>query len=169
MSVSLLVLSSGISFFLLAAVFYRVGLPGLVAAMLAGPLLALLFNFVVHFGFSRPVLAPNWKAFSLPHADRLIRTGLLFFVLQALTLLALSVDNLIIAAKGGDMQAARLLIERAIPTLRAAEATVTLDLPEDAPLSEQGSAILRAVADGRVDHASLTCAQPIRFQSDVTV
>jgi hypothetical protein len=60
------------------------------------------------------------------------------------------VDNLIAAAKGGDMQAARLLIERAIPTLRAEEARVTLDLPEDAPLSEQGAAILRAVADGRI-------------------
>ena len=60
------------------------------------------------------------------------------------------VDNLITAAKGGDMQAARLLIERAIPTLRAEEARVTLDLPDDAPLSEQGAAILRAVADGRI-------------------
>lgn len=60
------------------------------------------------------------------------------------------VDNLIEAAKGGDMQAARLLIERAIPTLRAEEARVTLDLPDDAPLSEQGTAILRAVADGRI-------------------
>lgn len=60
------------------------------------------------------------------------------------------VDNLIEAAKGGDMQAARLLIERAIPTLRAEEALVTLDLPQDAPLSEQGAAILRAVADGLI-------------------
>lgn len=60
------------------------------------------------------------------------------------------VDNLIDAAKGGDMQAARLLIERAIPTLRAEEARVTLDLPDNAPLSEQGAAILCAVADGRI-------------------
>ncbi|AMP69846.1 hypothetical protein UW163_10335 [Ralstonia solanacearum] len=48
------------------------------------------------------------------------------------------------------MMAARMLIERAIPTLRAEESRVTLDLPDDAPLSDRGAAILRAVADGRI-------------------
>jgi Family of unknown function (DUF5681) len=60
------------------------------------------------------------------------------------------VDQLITAAKAGDMQAARILIERAIPTLRPEEARVLVALPEDAPLSEQGAAVLRAVADGHI-------------------
>lgn len=50
-------------------------------------------------------------------------------------------------AREGDMQAARLLIERTLPPIRAAESAVALDLPPGT-LTDQGRAILSAVAAG---------------------
>ena len=50
-------------------------------------------------------------------------------------------------ALDGDTGAARLLLERAIAPLKAAEQPETLALP-DGTLTEQGRAVLRAVADG---------------------
>lgn len=51
-------------------------------------------------------------------------------------------------AKGGDAQAARLLLERVLPPVKATEATVEIELPPGATLTEQGEAIVRAVAGG---------------------
>lgn len=51
-------------------------------------------------------------------------------------------------AKEGDGMAARLLLERVLPAIKAAEETVRLDLPVGAGLAEQGQAIMRAVAEG---------------------
>lgn len=51
-------------------------------------------------------------------------------------------------AKDGDGMAARLLLERVLPAVKAAEETVRLELPEGASLTEQGEAIMRAVAEG---------------------
>lgn len=47
----------------------------------------------------------------------------------------------------GDVGAARLLLERAIAPLKAAEQTQALTLP-DGSLTDQGRAVLRSVADG---------------------
>ncbi len=47
----------------------------------------------------------------------------------------------------GDVGAARLLLERAIAPLKAAEQPQALALP-DGSLTEQGRAVLRSVADG---------------------
>lgn len=47
----------------------------------------------------------------------------------------------------GDVGAARLLLERAVAPLKAAEQTQALTLP-DGTLTDQGRAVLRAVADG---------------------
>ena len=56
-------------------------------------------------------------------------------------------ENLIEKARGGDVQAARLLLERVLPPVRAAEAVQPLTLP-DGSLTDQGRAVLRAVAEG---------------------
>lgn len=80
----------------LVAVHLQAGLPLLVAAMLGGQTLVLLVNFGVHFTRSRPWLMPTWREFSFSQADKLMRTGLLFFVLQTLTLVGASTDNLVI-------------------------------------------------------------------------
>jgi hypothetical protein len=52
------------------------------------------------------------------------------------------------AAKGGDVQAARLLLERVLPPVKATEQTVELDLPEGGTLTAQGRFVLSAVASG---------------------
>ena len=50
-------------------------------------------------------------------------------------------------AKGGDAQAARLLLERVLPPVKAAEATVRLELSGNS-LADQGRSILAALAAG---------------------
>ncbi|MDO9356954.1 MAG: DUF5681 domain-containing protein [Solirubrobacteraceae bacterium] len=58
------------------------------------------------------------------------------------------IAQLVDKARGGDTQAARLLLERVLPPVKPVEATVTLELVDGASLTEQGEAIVRAVADG---------------------
>ncbi len=58
------------------------------------------------------------------------------------------IEQLLERAKAGDTQAARLLLERVLPPVKPVEATVEIDLPENASLTEQGEAIVRAVAHG---------------------
>lgn len=62
------------------------------------------------------------------------------------------VKQLIEKARGGDMVSARLLLDRALPPLRAEDGTVKLDLPAGS-MSEQGEAIIRAAALGQITPA----------------
>ena len=48
------------------------------------------------------------------------------------------------AAKAGDVQAARLILERILPPVKAIEQTVELRLPEGGTLTAQGRAVLSA-------------------------
>lgn len=59
------------------------------------------------------------------------------------------VERLTAQALDGDVQAARLLLERTVPPLRAIESAQALALP-DGTLTEQGRAVLGAVADGEL-------------------
>ena len=54
--------------------------------------------------------------------------------------------GLVIAAKGGDTAAARLLLERVLPPVKAIEQAVELQLPDGGTLTAQGRAVLSAVA-----------------------
>ena len=56
--------------------------------------------------------------------------------------------GLVIAAKGGDTAAARLLLERVLPPVKSVEQSVELALPEGGTLTAQGRAVLSAVAGG---------------------
>jgi len=56
-------------------------------------------------------------------------------------------DAMMTKALEGDVGAARLLLERAIAPLKAAEQPQVLTLP-DGSLTDQGRAVLRSVADG---------------------
>ena len=56
--------------------------------------------------------------------------------------------GLVLAAKGGDVQAARLILERILPPVKAIEQAVELRLPEGGTLTAQGRAVLSAVAAG---------------------
>ena len=55
--------------------------------------------------------------------------------------------QLVTAAKDGDVQAARLLLERVLPPMKPTELAVPLALPDDS-LTEQGRAVLAAVSSG---------------------
>ena len=57
------------------------------------------------------------------------------------------IGQLVEAAKGGDVQAARLLLERVLPPMKPTELAVPLALP-DGSLTEQGRAVLAAVSTG---------------------
>lgn len=56
-------------------------------------------------------------------------------------------EQLVNAARGGDIQAARLILERVLPPLKAIEQAQAIDLPEGT-LTEQGRAVLASVAAG---------------------
>jgi len=56
-------------------------------------------------------------------------------------------DTMITKALDGDVSAARLLLERTVAPLKAAEATQPLSLP-NGTMTEQGRAVLAAVAAG---------------------
>lgn len=56
-------------------------------------------------------------------------------------------DGLVAAAKAGDVQAARLVLERVLPPVRPVEQAVELELTGET-LTEQGRAVLGAVSAG---------------------
>ena len=58
--------------------------------------------------------------------------------------------GLVLAAKGGDVQAARLILERVLPPVKPIEQTQELDFPEGGTLTAQGRAVLSAVAAGEL-------------------
>ncbi len=57
--------------------------------------------------------------------------------------------GLVLAAKGGDVQAARLILERVLPPVKAIEQAVRLELP-DGTLTDQERAVLASVASGEL-------------------
>ena len=59
------------------------------------------------------------------------------------------INQLVTAARGGDIQAARLILERVLPPVKAIEQPQAIDLP-DGTLTEQGRAVLAAVARGEL-------------------
>lgn len=60
------------------------------------------------------------------------------------------IDKQVELAKAGDAQAARLLLERVLPPVKAAEQPVSISLPGDASLAEQGRAVLIAAGAGQL-------------------
>lgn len=59
------------------------------------------------------------------------------------------INQLVAAARGGDIQAARLILERVLPPVKAIEQPQAINLP-DGTLTEQGRAVLRSVAAGEL-------------------
>lgn len=58
--------------------------------------------------------------------------------------------GLVLAAKGGDIQAARLILERVLPPVKAIEQAVKLELPDGVTLTAKASAVLSAAAMGDI-------------------
>jgi hypothetical protein len=99
----------------------------------------------------RPKGNPNWKPGQSGNpAGRKPGTG---EVAQIRAAIAERVPELLSAmmtkALDGDVGAARLLLERAVAPLKAAEQTQALTLP-DGTLTEQGRAVLASVAAGEL-------------------
>ena len=67
--------------------------------------------------------------------------------------------GLVLAAKGGDVQAARLILERILPPVKPIEQAVELQFPVDGTLTAKASAVLSAAAAG--DLAPTQAAQLI--------
>jgi len=82
---------------ILIAIHFRAGLPWLVLAMAGLPMLATLLNGLVLFGFRKPWLRPTWHSATAEDARRILRTGILFFVLQVAVTMAFASDNIIAA------------------------------------------------------------------------
>jgi hypothetical protein len=56
--------------------------------------------------------------------------------------------GLVAAAKGGDVQAAKVILERVFPPVKPVEQAQSIDLPDGGTLTAQGRAVLSAVAMG---------------------
>jgi hypothetical protein len=59
------------------------------------------------------------------------------------------IKQLVDAAQNGDIQAARLLLDRTIPTLKPAEETIILALP-DSSITDQSQVVMTAVTAGTI-------------------
>lgn len=60
------------------------------------------------------------------------------------------ITKLVDKAKEGDAQAARLLLERVLPSVKPIEQPVALSMPAGEGMTAQGEAIVQAVADGLI-------------------
>jgi O-antigen/teichoic acid export membrane protein len=64
----------------------QLGLPWLVLSLLGGPLVANFGIFAAQFFVYKSWARPTWSDFDLPTSQALLKTGLIFFVLNVLTL-----------------------------------------------------------------------------------
>jgi len=58
------------------------------------------------------------------------------------------IEQLVAKAREGDVGAARLLLERVVPPVKAVEEGKPINFPADADLTTQGHAVMRAAAEG---------------------
>ncbi len=76
-------------------------LPFLLGALVAGPLFASVVNGLLFFGWSHVQWRPNRKNCSTRIMRRLLRNGLLYFILQISMAIAYASDNAILAREWG--------------------------------------------------------------------
>jgi O-antigen/teichoic acid export membrane protein len=75
----------------------QLGLPWLVGALVGVPLLVAILNGLVFFLFSRKDLKPRFLLVTPAATRKIVKTGLLFFMLQITASVAFASDNIIIA------------------------------------------------------------------------
>ena len=102
---------------LLLCIKLEAGLPYLVLSFLGGNLLALLINGFILFVRQRPSLLPKVKNVDFKFGYILIKTGIIFFLLQVFTLIGSSSDNFIISHIIGPAAVAKYEIVRKLFTL----------------------------------------------------
>lgn len=82
---------------LFLAIAVQGGLPLLVLALVGTPLLSSFFNTIHFFKFRQPELWPSFREANIPYGKQLLHTGLLFFTLQSVGIIAYSSDTIILA------------------------------------------------------------------------
>jgi O-antigen/teichoic acid export membrane protein len=82
---------------LLVVIFFKAGLSWLVLALVGGPALAALINWLIHFNCIQPWLRPKWRSATSASSKKILQLGFLFFVLQLTGALAFASDNLVAA------------------------------------------------------------------------
>ena len=80
-----------------AAIVLQAGLPWLVLAFMGGPLIANAVNSLVFFGVSRRDIAPAPSAVQVAAAREVMRTGLLFLLLQVAAAITYNSTSIVIA------------------------------------------------------------------------
>jgi O-antigen/teichoic acid export membrane protein len=86
---------------LLIAIYFKVGLTFLVLAIIGGPTIAKIINWIREFVFIKPWLLPKWKYFNWITGKHIFQAGIMFFILQIFALIGNSSDNFIIAQVEG--------------------------------------------------------------------
>ncbi len=94
----------------LVAIVLHAGLPLLVLAMAGGPVAALAMNGIVLFGRQRPWLRPRLRLAARDSAVRVLRLGVLFFILQVVMALAFYSDSFVVARLFGAGTVARYAV-----------------------------------------------------------
>ena len=79
------------------AIYFEVSLPVLVLAMVGSPSLTLVLNALFLFFRQHPTLQPRWRMVTRTAVSRVLKHGILFFVLQLAVVIAYQSDNLVIA------------------------------------------------------------------------
>lgn len=82
---------------ILVAMYFEVGLPWLILAMAGAPVIALILNGFLLFGFRRVWLRPHVNHVTRFAIRKILGTGSLFFILQIAASILLLSDNIIIA------------------------------------------------------------------------
>lgn len=81
---------------LLLAIRVEGGLPLLVLALVGTPLISSIFNTIHFFKFRQPELLPSFSEVNIAYGKQLLHTGLLFFILQSVGVVAYSSDSIIL-------------------------------------------------------------------------
>jgi O-antigen/teichoic acid export membrane protein len=82
---------------LFVAIHLHAGLPALVMSLSGPPVIITILNGTELFAWSHPQLRPDPRDFSRAVAARLLRIGLMFFLLQASISVGMQTDNVVIA------------------------------------------------------------------------
>lgn len=93
------------------AIQLEASLPWLVLAYVGAPLMAGVVNSAVYFGWMQPDICPGLRSASMLAAKRILKTGMLFLVLQIVVAVAYTSDGIIVAQLLG----ASAVAEYAVP------------------------------------------------------
>jgi O-antigen/teichoic acid export membrane protein len=105
----------------IAGINARASLPWLVLSMAGAPVVVYLANSILEFGLRRPWVRPALRFIHFRSARRMLRLGLLFFVIQIAMVVGYQTDNLIVAQILGSDQVTQysipLRLFMLVPTL----------------------------------------------------